>query len=77
MYAAHVGVGSASLEEDPDIKLDILRESLNLLVQSVKLEKMERREKEQTEALAKGKEITPRKETASPSPSKPGFSSRK
>jgi len=38
---------------------------------------MERREKEQAEALAKGKEITPRKETASPSPSKPGFSSRK
>ena len=38
---------------------------------------MERREKEHAEALAKGKEVTPRKETVSPSPSKPGFSSRK
>ena len=77
MYAAHVGVGSASLEEDPDIKLDILRESLNLLVQSVKQEKIERREKEHAEALVKGKEpATPRKEVSS-SPSKLGFSSRK
>ena len=55
MYAAAVGVGSNSLEEDPDIKLDILKESLSLLVQSVKLEKIERREKEHAEAKLKGK----------------------
>jgi len=32
LYASAVGVGSNSLEEDPDIKLDILKESLSLLV---------------------------------------------
>jgi hypothetical protein len=46
MYASRVGVGSASLEEDPDIKLDIIRESLDLLIASVKQEKIMRREKE-------------------------------
>lgn len=36
MYAASVGVGSASLEEDPEVKLDIIRDSLNLLIASIK-----------------------------------------
>ena len=64
------------------IKLDILKESLNLLVQSVKQEKIERREKEAAEAAkVNGKDPvpTPRKEelpSSSPS-TKPGFSSRK
>ena len=80
LYAANVGVGSQSLEEDPEIKLDILKESLNLLVQSVKQERIERREKEAAEARAKGTTSasqTPRREELSSSTTKPGFSSRK